>query len=252
MLTIEWEILSLVITTAAGFFIGRVATKKQIREEYIKDTVSREYPLLHSEIKQNAELLDDFIDHPRILIAQYPKLNEIFDKGIIRFIKDHHHPLWESLNSFKEIIPEGIKELDDLRDKTLTEIESSWTAYLTKENRIMDLSLSKERIGDIVTGLLFNTGKSSVVPRLLRYLDPEYKSTVLDGDEQIYWGFAIAFGNLPFPTGSDRDEVIRELRKRAEPKIKELLASYRKLKSQSDLLTSNLIALLQKYISDPI
>ena len=250
MLTIEWEILSLVVTTAAGFFIGRIATKKQIREEYIRDTVGREYPLLHSEIKRNAEILDDFIDHPGMLIVQYPKLDEVFDKGIISFIKAHHLPLWKSLSSFRQIIPKGIRDLDDLRDKTLTEIESSWTAYLTKENRIMGYSLSAERINDFVTALLFDSGMY-VIPRLLRYLDPEYDNPYLDPEMMIYFGFDNVFGKLEFPI-KDRDEIIREMTKRAEPKIKDLLASYRKFKSRSDILKSDVIALLQRYIGNPV
>jgi len=94
-----------IVTAILGYLLGVRQQKKQALREYITGTVKVEYPLLFSEIRKNSEYLDNYLETTYIHFP-FPKLNDIFNRGLDRFMQKHHKDLFLTVYSFqKKIIP---------------------------------------------------------------------------------------------------------------------------------------------------
>jgi len=246
-------IIPALVSGVVCYYLGLSQGRKETEREHIRETVSKEYPPLHKEITHNTDILDNFIEQPYTLInVRYVKLDELYDRGLIGFFQNHHPLLHESLNLFREVIPSGIEKLKHLWIDAVTEIESSWKSYLEKESKALGLDLSEQSIMTYVNGMI-----THIPPTLLRYTDPsQYLSDVLDGEQEIYYGFSKVFSRLEIDwilPVKYRKEVIRELSRRAKPEIKKLLEHYMELKGKNDKLAKeHVLPLLKKYIGSPI
>ena len=247
---VPW-ILSLILPYIA-YRLGLRSQKIQVLREYIIGTVKDEYPLLFSEIRKNSEYLDNYLETTYIYFT-FPKLNDIFDRGLDKFMERHHKDLFLTVDSFqKKIIPK-IGELGVLERKTTKEIFDSWSNYLKS-------SLPEEAKGqseDIASNLIKNTATYHVLPDLLneRYEEVQNKieKCILEKTLHIYREKT----KRPYVIKEQHkrinfDEISQSLIEKAKPEIVNLKEAYKELKKQNDKAKEKLLPLLQKYISNPI
>ena len=221
-----------------GYLFGIRSQKIQALREYITEIVKDEYPILFSEIKRNSEYLDNYMKKPNIAFT-FPKLNNIFDRGLDQFMERHHKDLFLTVNFFQRKGVLKIKEFDLLTIRTQKKIFDSWSNYLKSS-----LPISKSDSDSIISELVSFGSPYYTFPDLLneRYKEAQNKIERCI----LYWtGKGQPEINL--------DEISQSLIERAKPEITNLIEAYKELKKYNDKeVKEKLLPLLQKYISNPI
>ena len=234
-----------------GYRLGLRSQKMQALGEHITRIVKDEYPLLFFEIRRNSKYLDTYLKHPDYPFP-FPKLNDVFDRGLDEFMKKHHKDLFMKLDFFQKVILSKLNELSSLTMKTKEKIFDSWS-------KCLESSLPKEVVGQskpIADDLIKTINQYYVLPDLLneRYteIQNKIKKCFLSRTSHIHRK-ETQIKHFLTMSEIDFDEFSQSLIEKAKPEIANLIEKYKELKKQNDReVKKKLLPLLQKYISKPI
>ena len=242
-----------VILAVIGYFLGVRQTKKQALSKYIAETAGDLYPSLFSEIKEELELLDNYLEEPNITF-NFRELDKVYSSGLERFIETHHKELFLKLDSFhKRIVPKFL-ELNSLFLHLWNNMFAIWSNYLEKSLPQEVVSESK----NIAHDLSKSPNPYYIFPDLLNERFQEIRNKteacILENTSHLY----LEKAKRPFVIEGQNqvigfDEISKFLIEKAEPRVKKVIATYRELKKQTDReVRQKLLPLIQEYISNPI
>ena len=129
MFSIGLAIIPSFITLVIGYFLGVKQTKKQVLSKYITEIAGKNYPDLFSEIKDQLERLDRYLNEPNGNFS-WAILEDIYNSGLERFIEKHHKNLFCELDSFQKNIIPKFSELDILFMALWEKTFPTWSEYL--------------------------------------------------------------------------------------------------------------------------
>jgi len=242
-------IFSLVLPFVA-YWLGLKSQRIQALREYVADTVQNKYPALSSEIIQNIELFDDYLEDP-LEHFDFPKLNQFYDDGLHEFMKMHHNNLFVYIDSLKREIAPRLYELRRVVDMAIKNIYNNWDSEL---NKILPKKLtekSKEISADLIRSItpnyvlkdLLNDRKDGIRKKveacIKKYTDYFYQPGALyPPDQEIEY--------------VDYDKVFNSLLKTAKPEIARILGFYAELQKQiNEKVKLELLPLLHKFMGNP-
>ena len=70
-----------ILSVIRGYFLGVRQTRKQALSKYINETSSELYPTLFSEINENLEKVDHYLDDPNGNFV-FRSFDDIYDRGL--------------------------------------------------------------------------------------------------------------------------------------------------------------------------
>lgn len=244
---------SALVSVVAGYLLGIRRQKKQILREHITSMVQDEYPELFAEMKRNSDTLDNFLENPNETF-QFPRLDDIYNRGMEEFVKRHHRDLFLLVDSHKNILLPKFHELNTLVRNLMDRMFDVWEAHLreclprevAETSRGIAVDLIKSINPNYVFSDLLNERDKEIRNKLEKsfwdrtshiYRDKAKRKFVIRGEQKV-----INF-----------DEISESLIEKAKPGITDLKELYKELKKQSDIqVRGKFMPLLQEYISNPI
>ena len=254
----EWVQLILpialtLITLIIGYLLGSKRQKKQTLQGHITKIAREEYPSLFDELRRNSEQLDNYLNYPFVTF-NFPKLDQLYNRGLEEFIRKHHKELFSAIDSFRNNILPKFKDFNSLGKETRIKVRDIWSNCLSK-------SLPSEVAGvsnSIAQDLLTTMNQYNVLSLLLNGRDEEVRNRIerciLDRTSHIRKKIA----ERPFviegqSKAINYDEVFQALMDKAKLEIANIVDKHKELKKQNDNeVRGKLLPLLKKYISNPI
>ncbi len=247
------SIISGIVAAILGYFLGVRQTKKQALNRYIAETSGKLYPRLYSEIQDNLALLYNYLENPNKNF-QFMVLDEIYQRGLERFIETHHKDLFFMLGTFQNKIVPKIRELDALFLDIWNQTFPAWSEYLKEslppeikdENRNISHDLSKTTGPNYVLPDFFNE-RYDVVKSKIRECVAEKTAHIYEDIERTA---PEIYRQLEYP---DLEEISQSLIDMTKPKTTHFIQEHNKLRDlANEEVKLKLLPLLQKYISSPI
>ncbi len=240
-----------------AYRLGLRSQKFQALREYVAGVVKKEYPSLFAELKENSELLDDYLENPNVNF-DFPQLEGLYNRGLEEFMKTHHTDLFQKTDFFRNHIITKFRELKtyELMEKASAICSECLARSLPKEVAQSNVSIAHD--------LCMSIGKFYIIPDLLnkRYDDirDKVEACILGKISNIYHEktkrrFVIRESQEQAKRTREMDpnEITKEVISEVESLIDNLIEKHTKLKKQIDEeVRRNLLPLLQKYISKPI
>lgn len=247
-------LVSVIVSAMVGYLLGSKRQKKQILQGHITGIAGEEYPSLFDELRRNSEQLDNYLNYPFVTF-NFPKLDQLYNRGLEEFIRKHHKDLFSVIDSFRKNVLPKFKELHSLKKESVKKIFDIWLSYLRKYLPEEDLSRGNI-IGRIPEDLLTTINPYNILHLLLNGRDEEVRNKIegciLDRTSHIYQKKR-SFVNRGQAKVINYDEIYQALMDKAKPEIANIVDRYKELKKQNDNeVKERLLPLLQKYISNPI
>jgi len=242
-----------ILTLILGYFLGVRQTKKQALSKYITDTAGELYPSLFYEIKENLAMLDTYLEKPNRNF-RFPNFEDIYNRGLERFIEKHHKELFLILDNFKNNILPKFHEIDALFMDIWTSTFPEWSEYLRtslpKEVRSESKNISHD--------LSKSDSLNYVLPDLLNQRDDMARSkincSITENTTHIYAGLDNDVLTIKSRLNNpDFEKIAQVLIEMTKPKTTNFIEKYEKLKILSEEeIRAKILPMIQRYISCPI
>ena len=253
MLSFGLSIFIAIISAILGYYLGVKQTKKQALSKYVTETAGKLYPALFSEMKEQLERLDNYLEKPNVNFY-WRELDEVYNSGLERFIEKHHKNLFFTLDSFhKKIFPKFTELTKNFMD-LWNNMSVIWSNYL--EKTLPSEAANESR--NIAHDLSKSTNPYYIIPDLLNERNEEARkkieACILQKTSQMY----LEKTRKPYVIKGqmkliDFDEISHSLIEEAKPRITKVITTYRELKKLSDReVKLKLLPLLQECISNPL
>ena len=251
---VQWilPIALTLITLIIGYLLGSKRQKKQTLQGHITKIAREEYPSLFDELRRNSEQLDNYLNHPFVTF-NFPKLDQLYNRGLEEFIRKHHKDLFSAIDSFRNNILPKFKDFNSLGKESRIKVRDIWSNCLSKSlpREVAEVSNA------IAQNLLTTMNPHNVLSLLLNGKDEETRNKIegcILGNTHIYQKIA----KRPFVIKGQTkvinyNEIYQALVDIAKPEIANIVDKHKELKKQNDNeVRGKLLPLLKKYISNPI
>lgn len=209
----------------------------QYTTEYIIRNVEKTYIPLTAEIHDRLEQFDRFLSNPNGLHYAFETLERIRKSGLFEFIRNHDKKLFDSLEFFYNKIYPKLEELNKVQRNVRNAILRAWVRHI--EN-----TAQNETTKTYANNFINNLFESQIFVSMLN----ERTEEILEKWNKNRTNFSKR--HKDFKVAKNEIDTLLEI---AQPKIKEILDFYNKLKIQLDKHVINaLIPRMQKYISNPL
>ncbi len=244
---------SAILSVIIGYFLGVRQTRKQALSKYITETAGELYPSLFSEIKENLALSDTYLEKPNRNF-RFPNFEDIYNRGLERFIEKHHKELFIILDNFKNNILPKFHEIDALFMDIWNTTFPEWSEYL--RNSLPEEVRSESK--NISHDLSNSNSLNYVLPDILNQRDDVARSKIIcsitENTTHIYAGLDKDVLTIKSRLNNpDFEKIAQALIEMTEPKTTNFIEKYEKLKILSkEEISLKILPILKKYISCPI